>query len=1155
MARKRLNKKVALIGSAVFVLLVLLVIGVILYLSRDPEKFIQDGNAALKAAREATDEQIKTEQYKKAEYNYHKARSLARDDSLKVKMLSKLVNLYLETDRWRNVLGCWNRIIQIDPKNIKARFGRLKYVYIVADSGGAGHWREVESQVSEFIEIADANLLAEDTSKWESFEIQKGMVAERVGAYLYLLRGRATFEIARLGAVTDPDKSLARAIDDLEKVVGELEPGNVDAYWYLAQAIITKGQILASRGNLEERDKAVDSAVLMLARDSGSIEQIQSLEPEFLSLVEKFDSSAEAHSALAEFYMGLGYENLDKAIEAAEKAIELDKENVAYAISAANLHYRNYSIYGQNPEISRAVEIAGNALTLPDVQDKQGPRQWANGMNRILLYDFLANCYIEQILQPQRAGITTELQKQELIAKAESVVHEIEQFFGSGEEPQVVKWQGMLELAKGNKDAAIKKLYAVYEQLKASGIEDAEPSHLQRSYAQLSYTLAKLFENTSEVGAVTEFLASALRAGISWTKPEALLDYVEVMLRLEMWPTALSHINAFEENFGPNKRNQMLRIRAYIGARQFDKAEEELAKAELDDPNAVKLNLALAQARIRRIRGAIAQKQMKESLSVIFQQSEAEKEGVEMESSVQSMADEVKGNTKLAAGLMEKLLEIEPNSVEKASLTIIYNNYIAQGQIKQAKHLVNKFLEYFPDSTTGLYYKQALSEPELANISRQRRREIRWQVLSNIADPIRRAVELGVFYQGNNEPNKAAEEFKKVLAASERAGDEEITDSRRFAVGGLFEIALGMEDWELAAQMEETGRRENSDGCEGQFFAARLAMAKGQYKDALAKIEQCLKQRPVFSSGFVLRSNVNTALGNEHKSIEDARKALSLNPLDGGTAGVLASALVRRNQKLGDNVSSEQIMEARNALDMALARNPGNLRLSSFYAEYISSTEPERALAMRQALQKAAPSLENALLLGRMAMKMAVKETNTDKKEALFAIAASSFEEAQAFDPQNKAVLQARAVYYRATDQREKAEELLAQSQDKKLLWVHYFRAGRFEDARNVLEQLYQTDSNDISVVKGLLFIAEKTTDTEAVKKYSEEFLSLSSDEDRIVNHLIQIQTFLSVGLLKEAEYKLQSFKEKYSDQPGALLLEAWLAMKQGQMKKALELG
>ncbi|GAH15351.1 unnamed protein product, partial [marine sediment metagenome] len=162
------------IGSMVFVFLVLGAIGVILYLSRDPERFIKAGDEALLA-----------KDYKSAAQNYHKARNLAKTDSLRIETLLKLVDIYIETDQWRNVLGCWNKIIQIDPKNVKARFGRLKYFYIMADSG-LRVWQEVASQASEFIEVAkNANLLAEDTTQWQPIKMQeRRAVSNQMGPYL-----------------------------------------------------------------------------------------------------------------------------------------------------------------------------------------------------------------------------------------------------------------------------------------------------------------------------------------------------------------------------------------------------------------------------------------------------------------------------------------------------------------------------------------------------------------------------------------------------------------------------------------------------------------------------------------------------------------------------------------------------------------------------------------------------------------------------------------------------------------------------------------------------------------------------------------------------------------------------------------------------------
>ncbi len=1151
MAKKRLNKKVALIGSGIFALLFLVAIVAILHFSKDPEKFIKDGDAAIMTARETTDEQIKEETYKRAERNYHKARNLVKTDSRKIEILFKLVDLYIETNQWRNVLGCWNRIISIEPENIEARFGRFMYVYIVADSGMEQYWQEVASQASDFIEVAEnANLLMEDTTKWQPSgmrEREPGRGRRQcLGPYLYLRRGRATLELAGLGAVTDPDESLARAIDDLKKVQ-ELEPNNVDAYWYLAQAVKIKGQLLASRGDIEEKDKAADEAreILKQAVDIAPAdpkayinlltekltqssnaaqpqEQIQLLEDEYLSLVKQFPSSAQAYLALSVFYQ-INLENLNKAIEASQKAVQLDKENVTYAIHLVDLLYRKFSIYRQTQDLYTAIEVARNTLTLPDAQESTGPQQRTNRMNRASLFIFLANCYIEQILEPCEKR--TVAQKHQWLTNAEQTVYEIEQLYGSGEQVQVVKWRGMLELAKGNKNAAIRKLYAAYEQLKA--LRPSQPPWPRDpQFAQLSYALAKIFKDTTEVGAVAEFLASALRSGITLVKPEARLDYVEVLLKLNAWTMAADNINNYEHFLSANARSQTLRINALLGAGQYDEAEKELAKmagAYPDDPNTIKLNLALVQAKIRQVQRVIQQKKMEEGSPILFQSPDTpEKETDRSEGSEQLMTDELKRYWIVCAGLVEKLLPMEP------------------------------------DNTTLLIYKQILSEPEPNKVSQQRLKEIKEQVLSNTADPIRRAINLGVFYQRLNELDKAAVEFKKVFS-SDIVRDEyhqikDTLDAMRttqyeIVATHLFDIALQKKDWQFAEQIAETVQRENLDGCGGQFFSAHLAVAKEQYQDALAKLNECLKQRPVFSLALILRSTVNNALGNEHASIEDAQNAASLNPLDVTIAKVLTNALYQRDKKLGANVSPDHIIETKTALHRVLRAKPGDLETLSFYAEYISNDEPLKALAIRQNLQKVAPSVQNAVLLARLAMKMALRETNEERKDGLLAIADSSFEQAQAMAPENRAVIEARAKYYERIGQQEKAEQLLMQ--DKKLLWSHYFRIGQLDDARQLLEQLYKSQSKDINVVKGLLLVAEKQADREAALKYSEELLLL---EGSVENHLAQIQTFLNMGLVKEADFKLQSFKEKYPQENRALLLEAWLAMRRGQLKKALQL-
>ncbi|GAH51965.1 unnamed protein product, partial [marine sediment metagenome] len=304
-----------------------------------------------------------------------------------------------------------------------------------------------------------------------------------------------------------------------------------------------------------------------------------------------------------------------------------------------------------------------------------------------------------------------------------------------------------------------------------------------------------------------------------------------VILKVNAWTPALANIDNFEEKFGASERSRALRIKTYIGARQFDEAEEELAKENHDDPNIIVLNVELMRARIRQI------------IRVMTQRRVGEKEDVDTQGEDQLMAAELKNYKSNLAKLVEKLLAVEPHSVQGPFIVDICDDYIEENKIELAKNLVNKFLEYFPDNVDGLLYKQILSEPEPGNISQQRRKEVEKIALENIADPARRLFNLGVFYYQNNEPNQAVVEFKKIIdieALSQRADLElpaadqakRVEGYQRLAAGYLLNIALEKKNWEMASSISNLAQQENVDGCEGKFFDARVSMAKEQYRDA-----------------------------------------------------------------------------------------------------------------------------------------------------------------------------------------------------------------------------------------------------------------------------------------------------------------------------------
>jgi tetratricopeptide (TPR) repeat protein len=307
--------------------------------------------------------------------------------------------------------------------------------------------------------------------------------------------------------------------------------------------------------------------------------------------------------------------------------------------------------------------------------------------------------------------------------------------------------------------------------------------------------------------------------------------------------------------------------------------------------------------------------------------------------------------------------------------------------------------------------------------------------------------------------------------------------------------------------------------------------------------------RPVFPNGYLLRSQINGSLGNHDGAVRDAKTAQRFNPLDRVVAKQVVAVLYNRNLRLRKNVSSDQIAEVEKALIRAILLNPNDWNFRSIYAEYISEREPAKALAERQRLLRRFPNVDNGLMLGNMAMRMALKETDEQRRTGLLDIAGSAYEKAYQMDPDNKAVLDAYSEFLRLTGRRNKATKLFG-GQDNSL-WQFYVRDGQYDKARDILEKLYEINPKDITVVKGLARTASKTADKESLKKYSQELLVL---ENTIDNELVQIQAYLEVGLVKEAELKLASFRERNPREARGMLLEAWSAMTKGQLKRALEL-
>ena len=186
----------------------------------------------------------------------------------------------------------------------------------------------------------------------------------------------------------------------------------------------------------------------------------------------------------------------------------------------------------------------------------------------------------------------------------------------------------------------------------------------------------------------------------------------------------------------------------------------------------------------------------------------------------------------------------------------------------------------------------------------------------------------------------------------------------------------------------------------------------------------------------------------------------------------LASVLFARNAKLASKVTPQQQEEAQQAIEYSDVFKSGGLAACKVFTPKPSAdSNPDNAFDIRQQLLKNYPNTTNALMLGNMAMRMARSEWDAAKKTGLMELAGSAYQQAIEMEPENEAAQQSYADYLRMTGKSEEAIELL--KDDENLLWKYYLRNSQFEQAREILKELFEKNPRDPMVVQGLVLTME----------------------------------------------------------------------------------
>lgn len=1113
---KKLNKKVVVILLIIAGICALGTAGAGFYLlkSRNPEY-------CLKRAQQALEEN----DYKTAERYFGRACAVAKTTREKIENYFRLAEFHLiqndyhEAD-WSKALGCWNQILRIDPKNEPAMRKMFDYFYEVADLGQSQAWKQVQNYSGDLLKILEETQQPTDSK-------------------VLLAHGRACLEIARLGTTSDRLELLKEAATDFQRYL-EMNPSDVKGYEYLAECILVRGSIEASEGNLQaqqtarqESEKILQEAIersgnlpaawaakinfeLETLTDPNRLEEIRQ---EAENLIQTLPASDLLYAALSNAYERSGRrsraEELTKAVEAMRQAAAMKPEDISYLLRLANLLHRLGSIQKNPALIEEALQIAEKGLLLPDAQKQNGPRESYARSNQYALHSFIAQIHINTILEGRWAGRSLEEFKPQW-ERVKTAVDQMTQLVGTAENPIIQKWQGLIALAEGQREKAIRQLYKVYEQLKALD----RPNELSQIDSYLCYVLAREMADQNVFGMQKEFLEKALfnRNSVASWRPETLIDYAKILMTSRNYPQAVAMIRTYESSYGTTEETKYLRLQAYIEAGFVREAEETLASMNPDEPDTIALRLLLLNRKIIETASSAAGEEQTASAA-------------EMKSRLDSLYNE-------QFALFSKLLNLDAGRVNSSLLLSSCHRWIRDKQIEKAQSLVDAYLQHKSDEPAFVLLQKQLAEPEPTAISSERMAQLTEEALLGISDPRRRLVSWAQYLVSANR-------IPEALAAYRQAYEQFPEDAA--IANAYYELLLRENSFEEAEKIVQQARQKNLDGCEGSFYAAQMEIARKNYDAALRRLEECLTYRPLFPQAWLLKSRVFLAQNKLDDAITAAQAAVQMNPLSPDIILHYASLLQERNTRLGGKVTPEQVEEAERMLILAMMLNPSNQNLQSYYAEIAFERNPERSLAMRQQLLKSNPSAPNAILLGNMAMRMATQERNPEKKEGLYQIAGDAYQKALEIEPNNEGVLNAYAEYLRQTGRSAEAETILSGQSD--VLWRFYLRDGQFEKAEAILNEMLQKNPSDKEALQGLILVARGKGDRAAVKKLLDKMQPLASTPEE---ELWILQLYLEFEFTDSIEKQIASFRERYPDNTQVLLLDAWYNISCGHLQDAL---
>ncbi len=1078
----RVNTKFVMILTIALVVMVGGILGLwwMAVYRRDPDRYVA-----------RAEQFVEQGLYKDAVKQLGRAQAYEEAGDRKIRILFRLADVHrmITTDNMeeasshlRQLIGCWQAVRRIDPTNLAATERLLEFYH------------------------QDARSNPRSMSRWDHLYTTTNDMLNVVPDMILAKRFRGIAQTARMQRIDLNDAARRQAREDLNEAL-EADPDDAEiihqlAVWHLAEADTQR------RLGRTEKVQALEAEALRLVREdaAGHPDRIVSK----LNLLRVLavlghrpesdpDLLAEARGLLDELESELASgESPDQAMETANSLLRLDDESVELADGRQTRRgmVRAEKLLRQvaraNPNDLQVLSALGNllkqqgryadAIEFFQLVRKDRPISVSMEAMRLSHYQTMAIKELADLYLAEYGRATDEQEKAAWLAQAHEAADDLaERAAGSG---WVDLIQGKLALVDGNIGEAVKKLDSANKQLEGTNVDALRLS---------AQALLQMGETGAAAARLEQLIAHPL--GRRMIKP--YLDLARLRLRANDVDRALSHIQT------------ILNVRP-------DHADALLLKSEILARRARALSESDPAASEQAAREAI------EALDAIAEQDR--RPVVQQRARLEQLA----GRPEAARDLLADFYERHPDDLVMLQQLIRLDKQL--GHDEAAMAAVDQAIARFPERAALQVIAQSL-RGESEAVSEQIE-----QVLAAENDPVLRELKLYSFYRQTNRP----EEADQHLAEATR-----IAPDHEQVVKLQFELALADERWDEAQALAERAAAMNDgaglDQAQGRFWIGRRQLAQGRHREAVATLEQAVRDMPVSSNGWLL-------LGDARRGVQD---------LAGAEAAYRQSVELKpENPQAWRRLFA--IHDARGQHEQALADMQHLLQYSGndrnvymAYLDYLARHgDPAEALARREKLAEQEPDNQ----ANRRAMAQLLLQLGRPDE------ARQIIDQLVADDPDDRANVWMKARYLAAQNQYGRGEELVREyvhglgdqaTVDDWLLYARYLRGGGRPDAA-VAAYHQAVEREDGTVMVASRELADwrfgRQEYEQAVPRY-EQILEASGNDPVVWRRYVE--ALVHQGELDKADRQLNALMAAHDADAQMHLLEGLIAEGQDDREAA----